>query len=187
VDRVLGIRHRCLGLPRLDGRECLAALKQDEALRDISFVILTTSEVERDVLAYPTTQEVETPIRPGKMQLWLITYFPMRVLPERSNGIAARSLGVGEKAGVKPLVRVIASASAGVLPRIMGIGQVPASQKATAKDPGDCAASGRERIIGQARPVAAGALSIQEQATSDLSCPGRCSARRASRGGRGWE
>ena len=40
------------------------------------------------------------------------------------------SLGVGEKAGVKPMVRVIASASAGVLPRIMGIGPVPASQKA---------------------------------------------------------
>jgi acetyl-CoA C-acetyltransferase len=43
------------------------------------------------------------------------------------------SLGVGEKAGVKPMVRVIASASAGVLPRIMGIGPVPASQKALAR------------------------------------------------------
>jgi len=43
------------------------------------------------------------------------------------------SLGVGEKAGVKPMARVIASASAGVLPRIMGIGPVPASQKAMAR------------------------------------------------------
>jgi acetyl-CoA C-acetyltransferase len=43
------------------------------------------------------------------------------------------SLGVGEKTGVKPMVRVIASASAGVLPRIMGIGPVPASQKAMAR------------------------------------------------------
>jgi acetyl-CoA C-acetyltransferase len=43
------------------------------------------------------------------------------------------SLGVGEQAGVKPMVRVIASASAGVLPRIMGIGPVPASQKAMAR------------------------------------------------------
>jgi acetyl-CoA C-acetyltransferase len=43
------------------------------------------------------------------------------------------SLGVGEKSGVKPMVRVIASASAGVLPRIMGIGPVPASQKAMAR------------------------------------------------------
>jgi len=43
------------------------------------------------------------------------------------------SLAVGEKAGVKPMARVIASASAGVLPRIMGIGPVPASQKAMAR------------------------------------------------------
>jgi len=43
------------------------------------------------------------------------------------------SLAVGEKAGVKPMVRVIASASAGVQPRIMGIGPVPASQKAMAR------------------------------------------------------
>jgi CheY-like chemotaxis protein len=40
-----------LNMPRLDGRECLAALKKDEALRDIPVVILTTSEVERDIIA----------------------------------------------------------------------------------------------------------------------------------------
>jgi CheY-like chemotaxis protein len=40
-----------LNMPRMDGRECLAALKQDEILRDIPVVILTTSEVERDVVA----------------------------------------------------------------------------------------------------------------------------------------
>jgi len=40
-----------LNMPRMDGRECLTALKADSALRDIPVVILTTSEVERDVLA----------------------------------------------------------------------------------------------------------------------------------------
>ncbi|MES2876856.1 MAG: response regulator [Pseudomonadota bacterium] len=40
-----------LNMPRMDGRECLAALKKDESLRDIPVVILTTSEVERDVVA----------------------------------------------------------------------------------------------------------------------------------------
>lgn len=40
-----------LNMPRMDGRECLAALKQDQTLCDIPVVILTTSEVERDVLA----------------------------------------------------------------------------------------------------------------------------------------
>ncbi len=43
------------------------------------------------------------------------------------------SLAAGEKAGVKPIARVIASAAAGVQPRIMGIGPVPASQKALAR------------------------------------------------------
>lgn len=40
-----------LNMPRMDGRECLAELKKDEALRNIPVVILTTSEVERDVVA----------------------------------------------------------------------------------------------------------------------------------------
>jgi len=40
-----------LNMPRMDGRECLAELKKDESLRTIPVVILTTSEVERDVVA----------------------------------------------------------------------------------------------------------------------------------------
>jgi acetyl-CoA C-acetyltransferase len=40
------------------------------------------------------------------------------------------SLQAGEKAGIKPIARVIASASMGVPPRIMGIGPVAASKKA---------------------------------------------------------
>ncbi len=44
--------------------------------------------------------------------------------------IILASLKAGEQAGVKPIARVIASASAGVPPRIMGIGPVAASKKA---------------------------------------------------------
>ncbi len=40
------------------------------------------------------------------------------------------SAKAGEKAGEKPLARILASAVAGVPPRIMGFGPVPASQKA---------------------------------------------------------
>ena len=40
-----------LNMPRMDGRECLAALKQDPDLRDIPVVVLTTSEVDRDIAA----------------------------------------------------------------------------------------------------------------------------------------
>ncbi|EYR64195.1 chemotaxis protein CheY [Actinotalea ferrariae CF5-4] len=39
-----------LNLPRMDGREVLAAMKSDENLRSIPVVVLTTSEAEEDVL-----------------------------------------------------------------------------------------------------------------------------------------
>lgn len=39
-----------LNMPRMDGREFLAEIKQDKDLADIPVVVLTTSEVERDVV-----------------------------------------------------------------------------------------------------------------------------------------
>ncbi|WP_213282354.1 MULTISPECIES: response regulator [Cellulomonas] len=39
-----------LNLPRMDGREVLEAMKNDEALRSIPVVVLTTSEAEEDVV-----------------------------------------------------------------------------------------------------------------------------------------
>ncbi len=39
-----------LNLPRMDGREVLAQIKQDESLKTIPTVILTTSEAEADIL-----------------------------------------------------------------------------------------------------------------------------------------
>jgi len=53
-----------------------------------------------------------------------------------NDGAAAVLLAEGEKAkqlGLKPMARVIASASAGVPPRIMGLGPVPATRKALAR------------------------------------------------------
>jgi two-component system, chemotaxis family, response regulator Rcp1 len=39
-----------LNLPRKDGREVLAELKQDQALRTIPVVVLTTSDAEQDIV-----------------------------------------------------------------------------------------------------------------------------------------
>jgi len=43
------------------------------------------------------------------------------------------SLAVGEKAGKQPLARLVSAAIAGVEPRVMGLGPVPASKKALAR------------------------------------------------------
>ncbi len=40
-----------LNMPRMDGREFLAAIKHEPELKDIPVVVLTTSEVERDVVS----------------------------------------------------------------------------------------------------------------------------------------
>lgn len=53
-----------------------------------------------------------------------------------NDGAVAMIVGsrqAGEKAGVKPIARIIASAAAGVPPQIMGIGPVAASKKALAR------------------------------------------------------
>jgi two-component system, chemotaxis family, response regulator Rcp1 len=39
-----------LNLPRMDGRQLLAAVKQDDSLRSIPIVVLTSSDAERDVM-----------------------------------------------------------------------------------------------------------------------------------------
>lgn len=40
-----------LNMPRMDGREFLSAIKRESEFRDIPVVMLTTSDVERDVVA----------------------------------------------------------------------------------------------------------------------------------------
>jgi acetyl-CoA C-acetyltransferase len=50
-----------------------------------------------------------------------------------NDGAAALLVGtkrVGEKAGAKPMARIVSAAVAGVEPRVMGLGPVPASKKA---------------------------------------------------------
>jgi len=91
----------------------------------------------------PPVTEDEHP-RPGTD---MATLAKMKVLYEGGVTTAGNASGVndgavalvvgsraaGEKAGAKPLARVIATASMGVPPRIMGIGPVAASKKALAR------------------------------------------------------
>lgn len=91
----------------------------------------------------PAVAEDEHP-RPGTD---MATLAKMKVLYEGGVTTAGNASGVndgavalmvgskaaGEKAGAKPLVRIIASASAGAPPHIMGIGPVAASKKALAR------------------------------------------------------
>ena len=53
-----------------------------------------------------------------------------------NDGAAALIVGsreVGEKVGIEPIARVVTAAAAGVEPRVMGLGPVPASRKALAR------------------------------------------------------
>jgi acetyl-CoA C-acetyltransferase len=53
-----------------------------------------------------------------------------------NDGAAALVVGsraAGERAGAAPLARVVSAAAAGVEPRVMGLGPVPASNKALAR------------------------------------------------------
>ena len=53
-----------------------------------------------------------------------------------NDGAAALVVGsraAGERAGATPLARVVSAAAAGVEPRVMGLGPVPASRKALAR------------------------------------------------------
>src|SRR5262245_45386536 len=91
----------------------------------------------------PPISDDEHP-RPGTD---LETLAKMRVLYEGGVTTAGNASGVndgaaamvvatraaGEKAGAKPIARVVASAAMGVTPRIMGIGPVAASKKALAR------------------------------------------------------
>jgi two-component system, chemotaxis family, response regulator Rcp1 len=49
-----------LNLPRMDGREVLTLIKQDEHLKSIPTVILTTSDAEADIWGYlPISSRVQ--------------------------------------------------------------------------------------------------------------------------------
>jgi len=79
-----------LNMPRMDGREFLAAIKADSALSAIPVVVLTTSDVERDVVASYQLQAAGYITKPVDMEQFSSAirslgnyWFALVRLPER--------------------------------------------------------------------------------------------------------
>lgn len=82
-----------LNMPRLDGREALAVIKRDPALRRIPVVVMTTSEADQDIarsydlgansyVTKPVTFESLAQVIKALDQYW----FEIVALPERDEG-----------------------------------------------------------------------------------------------------
>ena len=57
-----------LNMPKMDGRETLAEIKQDRALRSIPVVVLTTSDSEQDILQCYDLQASCYITKPGDLE-----------------------------------------------------------------------------------------------------------------------
>lgn len=84
-----------LNMPKKDGREALAEIKADEALRQIPVVVLTTSNDEQDVLrSYDLgvnsfiTKPVTFASLVEVMGAWTRYWFEIVELPREANGYA---------------------------------------------------------------------------------------------------
>ena len=78
-----------LNLPGLDGREVLSQVKQDETLRSIPVVVLSTSNNPKDIRAYYQTGVNSYLIKPinaiefkRTMQVFMEYWFDAIVLPD---------------------------------------------------------------------------------------------------------
>ncbi len=85
--------------------------------------------VEEDEHPRPeTTAEVLAKLRP-MFPGGVTTAGSASGINDGAGALIVGSLAIGEKYGVKPLARIVASAAAGVPPRLMGLGPVPSTKK----------------------------------------------------------
>jgi acetyl-CoA acyltransferase len=80
-----------------------------------------------------TTLEALTKLKPIVKPNGTVTAGNASSINDGACALLIASESVAQKYGLTPRVRVVASASAGVLPRVMGIGPVPAAERVLAK------------------------------------------------------
>jgi acetyl-CoA acyltransferase len=92
-------------------------------------VVVVTDEQPRP----DTTVEVLAKLKPIVRAGGTVTAGNASSVNDGSAALIVASQSAIDRYGLKPLARIVASATAGVAPRVMGIGPVPASRKALAR------------------------------------------------------
>jgi 3-oxoadipyl-CoA thiolase len=116
-----------------------AALRSGRFVREIVPVTIPQKKgdavvVDTDEQPRPdTTVEVLAKLKPIVRAGGTVTAGNASSVNDGSAALIVASQAAIDRYGLKPLARIVASATAGVAPRVMGIGPVPASRKALAR------------------------------------------------------
>jgi 3-oxoadipyl-CoA thiolase len=116
-----------------------AALRSGRFVREIVPVTIPQRKgdavvVDTDEQPRPdTTVEVLAKLKPIVRAGGTVTAGNASSVNDGSAALIVASQSAIDRYGLKPLARIVASATAGVAPRVMGIGPVPASRKALAR------------------------------------------------------
>jgi acetyl-CoA acetyltransferase family protein len=94
--------------------------------------IVPVGEVRADETPRATSMERLASLKPSFAQDGIITAGSASPLSDGASAVVVASAAAVERLGLTPRARVVRAASAGVEPHLMGIGPVPATQKALA-------------------------------------------------------
>ncbi|MET8080981.1 thiolase family protein [Streptomyces sp. NPDC005303] len=112
-------------------RRALAAQRAGRFEREIVPVPVTDGEVTRDEGPRPSTSlEKLSALRTSFRRDGIVTAGNSSPLSDGAAALTVASAAAVERYGLTPRARVVAAASAGVEPRLMGLGPVPATAKA---------------------------------------------------------
>ncbi|MFI6575933.1 thiolase family protein [Nocardiopsis sp. NPDC050513] len=132
-------RQECDAFALRSHRRAVAAAEAGRFDREIVPVAVTgrrgaTHEVTADEGPRPDTDEVSLArLRPVFREGGIVTAGNSSSLSDGASALVLASAEAVERHGLTPRARVVASASAGVPPQIMGLGPVPATEKVLAR------------------------------------------------------